>query len=305
MVSERDLHARAYELAAGVCEPARADRVLDGLIQSGELIELQGGTWTTRELREREQATLTLAASRATERVAPVGEQTLEEAQRDADREIRGSLSGEQREALQRITGRGGVSILVGQAATGKGVVLFAATSAWEKDGYRVIGTAIAGATTERLGAEAKMQRSLNTSALLASVDNGRMHLGPDTVVVMDEAGMADTDRLAALVQVTAQRQSKLVLVGDQAQLSSIAAGGMFAELQDRVPTAELSEVHRAQHEWERDAWGQLRDGQAHAALAAYQAHDRLHITDTREQAQSGWSPTGERPARRTPGSAR
>jgi len=96
---------------------------------------------------------------------------------------------------------------------------------------------------------------------------------------------MADTNRLASLIQATAERDSKLVLVGDHAQLSSIPAGGMFTELQDRVPTAELSEVHRAQHEWERDAWGQLRTGRAHEALAAYQAHDRLHIADTREQA--------------------
>jgi ATP-dependent exoDNAse (exonuclease V) alpha subunit len=75
------------------------------------------------------------------------------------------------------------------------------------------------------------------------------------------------------------------VLAGDQAQLSPIAAGGMFAELQDRVPTAELSEVHRAQNQWEREAWAQLREGQAQRALAAYQAHDRLHVADTREQA--------------------
>jgi conjugative relaxase-like TrwC/TraI family protein len=285
IVTERDLHARAYELAAGICEPAHADRVLDGLVRSGEVIELGGGSWTTRELREREQATLTLAESRRQERAAPVTEQALEEAQREAARELGGSLSAEQREALETITGRGGVSILVGQAGTGKGVALSAATNAWEKDGYDVVGTAIAGATAERLGAEARMQRSLNTSALLAGVDSGRTHLGPDTVVVMDEAGMADTNRLAALVRATSERRSKLVLVGDQAQLSSIAAGGMFTELQHHVPTAELSEVHRAEHEWERDAWGQLREGRAHEALASYQAHDRLHITDSREQA--------------------
>jgi len=59
----------------------------------------------------------------------------------------------------------------------------------------------------------------------------------------------------------------------------------MFAELQNEVPTAELTEVHRAHHAWEREAWAQLRDGQSHEALAAYQAHDRLHISDTRDEA--------------------
>jgi conjugative relaxase-like TrwC/TraI family protein len=285
MVTDHTLHARAYELAAGVCEPAQADRIVAGLVNTGELIALQGGAWTTREMREREQATLTIAEARAQEQAAPVSEQTLGDAQREAGREIKGTLTSEQQTALQTITGRGGVSVLVGQAGTGKGVVISAATNAWEKEGYHVIGTAIAGATAERLGAEAKMDRSVNTSALLTGVNSGRTQLGPDTVVVMDEAGMADTNRLAALVQATAESESKLVLVGDQAQLSPIGAGGLFPELQDRVPTAELSEVHRAQHAWEREAWAQLREGKAQEALASYQAHDRLHIADTREQA--------------------
>ena len=284
-VRERDLRARAYELAAGVCEPAHADRVVDTLARSGELIALEGGLWTTREQREREQATLSLAQSRASEHAAPVSEQTLKDAQREAARELGGPLTAEQREALQTIAGPGGVSVLVGQAGTGKGVVLSTSAGAWQREGYQVIGTAIAGATAERLGAEAKLDRSLNTSALLTGLQSGRTHLGPDTVVVMDEAGMADTNRLSALVKETAQRDSKLVLVGDHAQLSPIAAGGMFTELKDRVPTAELTEVHRAQQEWERDAWGQLRAGNAQEALTSYQAHDRLHIADTREQA--------------------
>ena len=285
VVRERDLRARAYELAAGVCEPAHADRVVDGLVRSGELVALQGGSWTTREQREREQATLALAQSRAPDRAAPVGEQALRDARRQAARELGGPLSAEQRQALETITGAGGVSVLVGQAGTGKGVVLSAAAGAWQREGYEVIGTAIAGATAERLGVEANLDRSVNTSALLTGLQSGRTHLGRETVVVMDEAGMADTKRLSALVKETAERESKLVLVGDDAQLSPIAAGGMFTQLKDRVPTAQLTEVHRAQHEWERDAWGQLRAGNAQDALASYQAHERLHITDSREQA--------------------
>jgi conjugative relaxase-like TrwC/TraI family protein len=284
-VSERDLRARAYELAAGVSHPSEADSVVAGLVRSGELVALRDGRWTTRELREREQRTLELAQSRASERIAPVSETSVREARLEVQREIGAVMSAEQRAAVDTITGSGGVSVLVGQAGTGKGVVVRAAAGAWQREGHQVIGTAVAGATAERLGADAKLDRSLTADALIARVERGSVHLDARTVVVMDEAGMADTHRLAAITELTARRQSKLVLVGDQAQLPSIGAGGMFAALQDQVPTAEVKEVHRATHAWEREAWHQVRAGEAERALASYQAHERLHISDTREQA--------------------
>ena len=285
IVSERELYATAYELSAGVCHPNQARDLVQDMARTGELVQLQGGKWTTRELREREQQTIATVKQRAGENAAPVREQSLREAEREVAREIGGPLSTEQREALRTITGKGGVSTLIGHAGTGKGVVLNAATKAWQKDGYRVIGTAVAGAITERLGADAKTDRSATADALLGRIEKGTVNLDEKTVVVMDEAGMADTNRVARLVERTTEGGSKFVLVGDQAQLSPIAAGGLFGQLKDRTPTAELKEVHRAENQWERDAWAQLRAGEASKALAAYQAHDRLHISNTREQA--------------------
>jgi ATP-dependent exoDNAse (exonuclease V) alpha subunit len=104
-------------------------------------------------------------------------------------------------------------------------------------------------------------------------------------VVEMDLAGLADSKRLPKLVELSAARDSKLLLAGDAAQLPSIGAGGLFKELQENAPTAELSEVHRARHDWEKHAWMEVRNGEAARALARYQAHERLHIHDTREQA--------------------
>jgi conjugative relaxase-like TrwC/TraI family protein len=285
MVSERELYATAYERSAGECHPSEAKDLVNDLARSGELIALQGGKWTTRELREREQQTIATVKERASEHAAPVREQSLQQAQKDVQREIGAPLSKEQREALQSITGRGGVSTLIGQAGTGKGVVLSAASNAWQKDGYTVIGTAVAGATAERLGADAKTNQSLTTDALLSRVEKGTMTLDESTVVVMDEAGMADTNRLSQLVERTAEKEAKLVLVGDSAQLSPIGAGGLFNHVTENAPKAELKEIHRAENQWEREAWEQVREGNSTKALAAYQAHDRLHVADTREQA--------------------
>jgi conjugative relaxase-like TrwC/TraI family protein len=284
-VSERDLRARGYELAAGKAHPRESDAVIAELARSGELVALQDGRWTTRELRQLELRTVELAVSAGTARPAPVSGSSLRAGRQEVQRELRSPLSAEQREALQTITGRGGVCVLIGQAGTGKGVVLAAAADAWQRDGYRVMGTAVAGATAERLGADAGLERTMTTDSLLARVQTGSVRVDSQTVIVMDEAGMADTRRLAALVELRERAGAKLVLVGDHAQLSAIGAGGMFEQLRGRVPTAELTEVRRARHAWERDAWQQVREGQAERALASYQAHDRLHISDTRDQA--------------------
>jgi conjugative relaxase-like TrwC/TraI family protein len=285
MIAERELRAKAYELSAGVCRPAEADRLLSELARSGELVRLEGGLWSTRELRELEQTTIEIAGQRAGENAAPVSDRSLKQARGDIAREIHGSLTQEQKQALQTITGTGGVSVLVGRAGTGKGVTIAAAARAWQLEGNEVIGTAIAGATAQRLQADAKLDRSLTTDGLLNQVENGNIRLDSTTVVIMDEAGMADSDRLSRLVKVTAERGSKLLLAGDAAQLSSIGPGGLFKELEGKIPTAELTEVHRAHHEWEREAWERIRAGEPGPALAQYQAHDRLHIHDTRAQA--------------------
>jgi len=284
-VSGRDLWARAWELSAGACRPDQARGVVEGLMGRGELIGLEGGSWTTRELRQLERQTVELAQDRGAERPAAVSRRSVQQARAGAEVRVGGRLSAEQERALDVVTGGVGVAVLVGQAGTGKGVVISAARQAWESDGHRVIGTAVAGATAKRLAADCQIPETMTTDALLGRVRSGRLGLDERSVVVMDEAGMADTRRLAALTRATSQSGSKLVLVGDQAQLSPIGAGGLFDAIRSRVPSAELTEVHRAREQWERDAWAKVRAGEAAPALAAYRARDRLHVSDTREEA--------------------
>jgi conjugative relaxase-like TrwC/TraI family protein len=106
-VPEREMYATAYELSAGVCHPAKACGLVGELEGSGELVGLQDGSWTTRELRERERQTVEIAKARSVERVAPVSDAARERAQREVAEEIGGPLSAEQREAVEKLTGHG------------------------------------------------------------------------------------------------------------------------------------------------------------------------------------------------------
>jgi conjugative relaxase-like TrwC/TraI family protein len=298
MVTRAELEARTLEISAGV-EPAAhaAERVAE-LARDGELVELEGGFWTTRELRDLEQRTLATVVERSGETTALASQEARAQAIERAGERVGGSLSDEQRLALETITGRGGVSVLLGEAGTGKGVVLGAARDAWERDGYRVIGTAVAGVAAQRLASESGIRETMTADALVHRVGHGKLELDSRAVVVFDEAAMADTRRLARVVELTGERDAKLVLAGDGAQLSPIGAGGLFGEITEHAPAARLSEVYRANHEWAREAWGRLRHGEAETALAAYQHHGRLHLAQTRDEAAermvSEWAQTRE-----------
>jgi conjugative relaxase-like TrwC/TraI family protein len=285
MVERRELDATAAELAAGTMRPAEAQTVVAELTRTGELVELDGGRWTTRELRELEQRTLGLTDDLATAASPGAPEAALTAARESARRQLRAPLSREQQDALETVTGPAGMAVLIGQAGTGKGVVIGAAREAWERDGRRVIGTAVAGATAKRLGADSGIGETMTVDALTTRHASGGLGLDERSVIVVDEAAMADTRRLARVVEAASESRAKLLLVGDDAQLSSIGAGGLFGEIAKRAPSAELTTVYRARERWERDAWAQLRAGDSERALAQYAARDRLHVEDTRVEA--------------------
>ncbi len=139
--------------------------MIEELTRSGEILELEDHTWTTRELRELEQATVDIAERRAKEIVAPVSEASLKQARREIGRELKGSLNQEQREALDTITGPGGMALLVGRAGTGKGVTISAAARAWKLEGNQVIATSIAGSTAELLKDTTKLDKAYNATS--------------------------------------------------------------------------------------------------------------------------------------------
>ena len=77
--------------------------------------------------------------------------------------------------------------------------------------------------------------------------------------------------------------RAKLVLVGDNRQLSSIDAGGALRSLSKTLSAhvIELTTNRRqseVDQEWERQALVQLRNGDIAPAIAAYDAHDRIAV---------------------------
>jgi len=190
----------------------------------------------------------------------------------------RPTLSDEQRTMVRRICGSGaGVEVAPGVAGSGKTHALAAAREAWLASGHTVIGAALSAQAARQLQAGSDIP-SMTIARLRNALDRpNEAGLGPAHILVIDEAAMVGTRALADLVSRVHQAGAKIVLIGDACQLPEIEAGGAFAGLARRTNPAVLR-TNRRQHErWERQALADLRPGHAPEALAAYQAHDRIH----------------------------
>ena len=69
--------------------------------------------------------------------------------------------------------------------------------------------------------------------------------IGRSTLVIIDEAGMADTLTLDTAVQFIIGRGGSIRLIGDDQQLAAIGAGGVLRDIQASYGAVRLTELHR------------------------------------------------------------
>jgi hypothetical protein len=132
--------------------------------------------------------------------------------------------AGQRRVVGQLYQASGAAAVVVGVAGSGKTTALDAASTALEAAGYRVLGSSTSGQAARTLGTEAHIE-SRTLASLLARLDHGTERLDDRTVVLVDEAGMADDADLARLTLAVHRARAHLVLVGDHRQLAAVGPG--------------------------------------------------------------------------------
>ncbi|SMO91173.1 DNA primase, catalytic core [Geodermatophilus aquaeductus] len=191
---------------------------------------------------------------------------------------------------------RARVQLALAPAGTGKTTTLAALARAWTADGGSVLGLAPSAVATaglrEAIGAPCD-----TLAKLVCSLDTGDppdwvAGIGPDTLVVVDEAGMAGTLDLARTVAYVLGRGGSVRLVGDSQQLASVAAGGVLAEIAATHGAVTLTSLVRFTDPAEAAATVALRDGDP-TALGFYLDSGRVHVGDgatCAEQAYTAWA---------------
>jgi AAA domain/TrwC relaxase len=241
---------------------------------------LEERRWSTPDLLAVEQGLVTSATSQTGEKTAMASHQAVRDAL------AAHPTAGPDQQAMVRdlCQGDAGVALVVGRAGTGKTFALGMARHAWQLDDYRLLASAPTGIATMSLQGEG-FEDVATCDRLLGDLDRGHEQLDASTVLVIDEAGMLGSRKLARLLEHAQQAQAKVVLVGDDRQLAAIDAGGGFRALRLRLGASELTENRRQQQAWEREALDLVRSGLVEDAVAAYQAHDRVVAADSKPAA--------------------
>lgn len=104
-------------------------------------------------------------------------------------------------------------------------------------------------------------------------------------VLVVDEAGMVETEHYHRLVKLAEERDWKVAFVGDDRQLQEVNRGGAFRMLSEMGGSVELGTARRARNEWEQQAqrkWWATEDPNVIEEVAqSYIDHDRVtFVTD-------------------------
>ena len=175
------------------------------------------------------------------------------------------------------------LQLAIAPAGAGKTTAMRALTMAWTQDGGQVIGLAPSAAAAAVL-AEQTGIRTDTLAKLTWSLDHGDLPdwaavVGPSTLVIIDEASMADTLSLNTAVQFAIGRGGSVRLVGDDQQLAAIGAGGVLRDITHVHGALRLAELHRFNDPAEAAASLALREGDP-AGLDFYLDHGPIHVGD-------------------------
>jgi Ti-type conjugative transfer relaxase TraA len=208
----------------------------------------------------------------------------LTAAQAEATLKRHPRVTDERRAAFREATGAEGLTVIAGEAGTGKSTVLGAVRDAYEAAGYRVVGMAWTNAVVQNLQRDG-FRHATTIAAELNRLDNGTGHWDGRTVLIVDEAGMLATKHLAAVTAQARTAGAKLILAGDDKQLASIERGGLFGALKERHGGAELHEVVRVSDAEQQRAFNLMHRGEFLPALLIFDRQGAIRWAGPQQEA--------------------
>lgn len=286
----RDFQRLAAKYTVGRGGVADIDATADYLKETLDVVHIRDDIYTTKRVMASEIAIFQSAIGRqgetchridpdqVTRKMIEVRDAAIAKAKADGtyDPKKDYGLNQEQAAALRHLTAdTGGVAILEGAAGTGKSFTMKAVREVYEANGFQVRGLAPSGKAADELQKGSGIQ-SETIHSLLLKLENDKIRLHENQVLVLDEAGMTDSISLARLMDRAHEAGAKVILAGDSHQLEAVNTAGVLEDLGREIGSANLTQIARQWIDGDRVRTEQLREtskqffernGQAAAAM--------------------------------------
>lgn len=257
-----------------------------GITQYGEPTSLISGqesdkrrlSYTT-ALHERDEGEFISKAKRASEDMSKALEpERLKAAIERSGLKFEDDHGKAQLKAIHQIGEGGALTVMIGAAGAGKTTLLQPLVDAWQEEGRRVYGMALAWRQADDL-IDAGIKRndtkgvddSKAISVFLSEVSKGKIELDSKSVIVVDELSLLGTRQGLDLLRLREKHDSQLVMIGDDKQCQAISAGPIIELARKALGPEKIPEILstiRQETERERDIAGLFRAGDAGIALA-------------------------------------
>jgi conjugative relaxase-like TrwC/TraI family protein len=284
--TSEQLTLAAYQAATGLLDAAQTRAFLQRLLTGPDLVpvaDTTGPKFTTARLLAQERCiTATALAKRRTRTPAPTSD-LIDQAGAQIAAEAGYQLTAEQLAAIRHLCAPVGWASLEGWAGTGKTTTIRTLTRAFRANHQHVVVVATAAETARRTAQAIGLDRGYTIEAFTHAVRNGALHPQANWVVIVEEAVMVDTHRMATLLQ--AAGPSGIRTLGDPEQAQAVGPGGWHTQV-DRLigGHAELTTVVRQRDPADRAACQAIRDGHAPDAVEVVDhvtgRRERLHVGD-------------------------
>lgn len=279
--------ARFAEKAQTLMSAEQIQDSFKELFRSPDMLKLSrdkdGQTrYTTKELRETEEKVLAIAGALSKTEDAGLSKISIEKRLKEfeAEKSLAAghaiTLSNDQRDAAAHALGPGRIKVVAGMAGAGKTFGMEAVARAMEQEGYRVSGMAPTGRAAAKLS-EARIETQ-TVDRFLMLRNKGGQSLTEKDVVIIDEAGMIGSRKMARLLAEVERSGAKVILLGEAEQLQPVEAGGMFRAISDKIGKAGLTTIVRQEVEWQRQAVKHFRAGEAQEGLKLYSDASKLSV---------------------------
>lgn len=192
------------------------------------------------------------------------------------------SMSEEQAAAVRYTLEANDFRMVRGRAGVGKSFSLKVTKEIYEHFGYDVIGMAIGHSQKTELIASTGI-KSVAIAGFLKDYEDGKLNLGPKTIIVVDECGLIGSRTAAKLLEIQAKHGCKIIMTGDEAQHQAVEAGPAMKIMMLEAGSCIISAIRRQKQAWERQMVTDLSEGRSLTALAALDSHGQLIFEDTRE----------------------